>query len=171
MAERISLKDYQRELVNRLKEAGAGRMASKLGMQLGSETWLVDLSDAGEVIPVPPVTPVPLAKPWFKGMTNIRGNLYSVVDFPAFLGGAGVTVAEQSRLLLVGERFRMGSALLVDRSLGLRNPDQLKPRVSGANGEAPAWLRGEFEDAEGRSWKELDLPQLVRHPDFLTVSV
>ena len=169
MAERLSLKDYQRELVNRLKEAGAGRMASKLGMQLGSETWLVDLSDAGEVIPVPPVTPVPLTRPWLRGIANVRGNLYSVVDFPAFLGVGAVAVGEQSRLLLIGDRFRTAAALLIDRSLGLRNPDQLKPRA--ANGEAPAWLRGEFEDAEGRSWKELDLPQLVRHPDFLTVSV
>jgi twitching motility protein PilI len=168
VAERLSLKDYQRELVNRLKEAGAGRMASKLGMQIGAETWLVDLSDAGEVIPVPPVTPVPLTRPWFKGVANVRGNLYSVVDFPAFLGVGAVAVGEHSRLLLIGDRFRTAAALLIDRSLGLRNPDQLKPREAG--GEAPAWLRGEFEDPEGRSWKELDLPQLVRHTDFLSVS-
>ena len=169
MAERLSLRDYQRELVNRLKEAGAGRMASKLGMQVGGETWLVDLADAGEVIPVPPVTPVPLTKPWFKGVANVRGNLFSVVDFPAFLGVGAVTVGEQSRLLLIGDRFRTAGALLIDRSLGLRNPDQLKP-LAANGGEAPAWLRGEFEDNEGRSWKELDLPQLVRHADFLTVS-
>jgi twitching motility protein PilI len=168
MAERLSLKDYQRELVNRLKEAGAGRMASKLGMQIGAETWLVDLSDAGEVIPVPAVTPVPLTRPWFKGVANVRGNLYSVVDFPAFLGVGAVAVGEHSRLLLIGDRFRTAAALLIDRSLGLRNPDQLKPRAT--NGELPAWLRGEFEDPEGRSWKELDLPQLVRHADFLSVS-
>jgi twitching motility protein PilI len=171
MAERLSLKDYQRELVNRLKEAGAGRMASKLGMQLGAETWLVDLADAGEVIPVPQVTPVPLTKPWFKGVANVRGNLYSVVDFPAFLGVGAVAVGEHSRLLLVGDRFRTASALLIDRSLGLRNPEQLKPRVSlNDAGEAPTWLRGEFEDGEGRAWKELNLPELVRHTDFLSVS-
>jgi twitching motility protein PilI len=173
MAERLSLRDYQRELVNRLKEAGAGRMASKLGMQVGGETWLVDLADAGEVIPVPPVTTVPLTKPWFKGVANVRGNLFSVVDFPAFLGVGAVAVGEQSRLLLIGDRFRTAAALLIDRSLGLRNADQLKPRARAeaeAGGDTPAWLRGEFEDNEGRSWKELDLPQLVRHADFLSVS-
>jgi twitching motility protein PilI len=172
VAERLSLKDYQRELVNRLKEAGAGRMASKLGMQLGAETWLVDLADAGEVIPVPAVTPVPLTKPWFKGVANVRGNLYSVVDFPAFLGVGAVAVGEHSRLLLIGDRFRTAAALLIDRSLGLRNPEQLKPRA-GPNetaGERPAWLRAEFEDGEGRGWKELDLPELVRHTEFLSVS-
>jgi twitching motility protein PilI len=168
MAERLSLKDYQRALAERLREAGAGRIASKLGVQLGEETWLVDLGDAGEVIPVPSMTPVPLTKSWFRGVANVRGNLFSVIDFAAFLGTGSVTLGEHSRLLLLGERFRTASALLVDRSLGLRNPDQLKPRE--ARGEAPAWLRGEFEDADGKKWKELDVPQLVRHADFLTVS-
>jgi len=169
MAERLSLKDYQRALAERLREAGAGRMASKLGVQLATETWLVDLGDAGEVIPVPAITPVPLTRPWFKGVANVRGNLYSVIDFPAFLGVGAVTVTESSRLLLLGERFRTSAALLIDRSLGLRNPDQLTSRASG--GEPPAWQRGEFDDAEGKSWKELDVPQLVRHADFLSVSV
>jgi len=168
MAERLSLKDYQRGLAERLREAGAGRMASKLGVQLGTETWLVDLGEAGEVIPVPAVTPVPLTQPWFKGVANVRGNLYSVIDFPAFLGVGAVTLSEQSRLLLLGERFRTSAALLIDRSLGLRNPEQLTPRVT--EGEPPAWLRGEFGDADGKSWKELDVSQLVRHADFLSVS-
>ena len=173
MAERLSLKDYQRGLAERLREAGAGRMASKLGLQLGSETWLVDLGDAGEVIPVPAVTPVPLTQAWFKGVANVRGNLYSVIDFPAFLGVGAVTVGEQSRLLLLGERFRTSAALLIDRSLGLRNPEQLTPRASvedASAGERPAWLRAEFGDADGKSWKELDVPQLVRHAEFLSVS-
>jgi twitching motility protein PilI len=169
MAERLSLKDYQRALAERLREAGAGRMASKLGVQLASETWLVDLGDAGEVIPVPAVTPVPLTRPWFKGVANVRGNLYSVIDFPAFLGVGAVAVTESSRLLLLGERFRTSAALLIDRSLGLRNPDQLTQRAT--TGEPPAWQRGEFDDAEGKAWKELDVPQLVRHADFLSVSV
>jgi twitching motility protein PilI len=131
----------------------------------------VDLSDAGEVIPVPPVTPVPLTKSWLRGVANVRGNLFSVVDFPAFLGVGVAAVSEHSRLLLIGDRFRTAAALLIDRSLGLRNPDQLKPRERAAgSGEAPAWLRGEFEDAEGKGWKELDMTQLVRHAEFLAVS-
>ena len=166
MAERLSLKDYQRGLAERLREAGAGRMASKLGVQLGSETWLVDLGEAGEVIPVPPVTPVPLTQPWFKGVANVRGNLYSVIDFPAFLGVGAVAVGEHSRLLLLGERFRTSAALLVDRSLGLRNATQLKP--TDAKNQA-AWVRAEYQDEEGKRWLELDLGQLVQHEEFLNV--
>ena len=167
MADKISLRDYQRDLVERLRSTEGGRIASKLGMQAGSESWLVDLSDAGEVVPVPAISPVPLTRSWFKGLASIRGNLYSVVDFPAFLGGAAVTVGDQARLLLIGSRFRMGSALLVDQSLGLRNPERLKLRT-GAPGSP--WLRAEYDDVDGRVWKELDMAQLVRHPDFLVVA-
>ena len=169
MAERVSLRDYQRALVERLRSAGGGSIASKLGMQVGRESWLVDLADAGEVIPVPAISPVPLTRPRFNGVTSIRGMLYSVVDLPAFLGGPAVTDNEQARILLIGERFRLGAALLIDRSLGLRNPEQLKSR-EGAAGQGSPWLKAEYDDVDGRQWKELDMVQLVRHPDFLGVA-
>jgi twitching motility protein PilI len=168
MAARLSLRDYQRDLAERLRNAEAGRSASMLGVQVDDESWLVDLKEAAEVIPVPAITPVPLTRPWFKGLANIRGNLYSVVDFPAFLQRKPVTLVEQSRLLLLGERFRLSVALLVDRSLGLRNPAQLTLR-EGA--EAGSWSRAEYTDDEGRRWKELDVSQLAQHPDFLGVGV
>jgi twitching motility protein PilI len=168
MADRISLRDYQHALVERLRSAEAGRIVSRLGVQVGAENWLVDLADAGEVIPVPAISPVPLTRPWLKGVTSIRGMLYSVIDFSAFLGGTAVTLSEQARLLLIGERFRLGSALLIDRSLGLRNPEQLQPRKLAA--QAAPWLKAEYDDVDGKQWKELDMAQLAQHPDFLGVA-
>jgi twitching motility protein PilI len=167
MADKLSLRDYQRDLAERLRAAEGSYSVSLLALQVGEQGWLVDLADAGEVLPVPPITPVPLTHAWFKGVTNIRGNLYSVVDFPAFLGASPVTVAEQSRLLLLGERFRMGSALLVDRSLGLRNPAQLTPRPKSSQS---LWVKGEYSDPEGRIWQELDVPLLVQQQEFLGVA-
>ena len=168
MAEKLSLRDYQRDLAQRLRAAETSRSASLLALQVGQEGWLVDLADASEVLPVPAITPVPLTQPWFRGAANIRGNLYSVVDFSAYLGGAPVALSEQSRLLLIGERFRMGSALLVDRSLGLRNPQQLKP-VEADGAERAPWLKARYADEDGKAWKELDLSQLVQQAQFLGV--
>jgi twitching motility protein PilI len=168
-AARTSLRDYQRELAERLRSAATGgRAASKLGVQVGAAAWLVDLADAGEVLPVPPVTPVPLARPWFRGVANIRGKLYGVVDFSAFLGGAAVAPGEQARLVLLGERFRSGSALLVDRSLGLRAADQLEARPAVAEGAS--WLKAEYSDKDGKVWKELDVAKLAQDPAFLEVA-
>jgi twitching motility protein PilI len=161
---RLSLRDYQRELAERLRLADSARSASKLGVQVGSETWLIDLVEAGEVIPVPPITPVPLTRPWFRGVANVRGNLYSVVDFAAFVGVGAVEVTERARLVLLGERLRSAAALLVDRSLGLRNPDQLRARPMAGQ---TAWVRAQYDDADGTAWTELDVRQLVQHEQFL----
>ena len=166
MAQRISLRDYQMELAARLRAPESGRMASKLALQAAADGWLVELTEAGEIIPVPPISPVAQTKAWFKGVANVRGNLYSVVDFPAFLGNAPVSLNEQARLLLIGERFRTAAALLVDRSLGLRNAAQL--RATDSRSQA-AWVRAEYQDEEGKRWLELDLGQLVQHEEFLNV--
>jgi twitching motility protein PilI len=164
MAQRISLRDYQRELVERLRAPEAGRIASKLAVQAGGDGWLVELTEAGEIIPVPAITPVARTKAWFRGVANVRGNLYTVVDLAAFLGGAPCALSEQSRLLLVGARYRTGAGLLVDRSLGLRNPGQLKPCL----GAVPtAWVRSQYEDEDGKIWRELDLGALVQQEEFL----
>lgn len=168
MAARLSLRDYQLEFSARLQRAGTdGLAASRLGVEAGGGAWLVDLTEAGEMIRVPPVSAVPLARPWFRGVANIRGNLCGVVDFAAFLGGETTAVTGESRLLLVGDRFRAGCALLVDRSLGLRKAAEFE-RAPG--GTASKWARAEYRDAQGRVWRELDVPALVRDPEFLDAS-
>ncbi|HEY5292150.1 MAG TPA: chemotaxis protein CheW [Burkholderiales bacterium] len=168
MAAKQSLRDYQLEFSARLQRAETdGRATSKLGLEAGGAAWLVDLTEAGEMIPVPPISAVPLARPWFRGVANIRGNLYSVVDFAAFLGGEATAVTDQARLLLISDRFRAGCALLVGRSLGLRKSAELESRATGAESK---WTRAEYTDAEGKRWRELDVPALVRDPEFLDVS-
>lgn len=166
---RVSLREYQLALSERLQSAEAGaRLPSRLGVQVGGQAWLISLEDAAEVIPVPPVFAVPLAKPWFRGVANVRGNLYSVSDFGAFLGGQALKVSTESRLLVLHERFRSGAALLVQRSLGLRVLEQFTPESVAA---PMPWLRAQYSDAEGGLWKELDAAALLQHPAFLEVSL
>ena len=168
MAAKLSLRDYQLELSARLQRAQTdSRVASKLGLEVGGAVWLLDLTEAGEMIPVPPISAVPLARPWFRGVANIRGNLYSVTDFAAFLGGEATAVTDQARLLLISDRFRAGCALLVGRSLGLRKSGEMEPRPGGAGSK---WTRAEYTDAEGKRWRELNVPALVRDPEFIDVS-
>ncbi|HEY5897303.1 MAG TPA: chemotaxis protein CheW [Burkholderiales bacterium] len=169
MAASSSLRDYQLALAERLQTAAAGtRVASKLGLQVGEENWLVDLTEAGEVIPVPPIFPVPLAHSWFRGVVNVRGNLYSVTDLPAFLAAKPVILSAHARLLLVADRFRAGAALLVERSLGLRNMEQLSAKTGAARAR---WARAEYADADNKLWKELDVPALMQDQAFLEVSL
>ena len=120
MAKRVSLREFQKDLVERLSSARRGEVArAVLGVQAGLEYWLLDLGDAGELMPTPALTHVPLTRPWFDGIANIRGTLYAVVDFSAFQGGQAIAPSGDNRLLLVGGRFGINSALRVSRALGL----------------------------------------------------
>jgi twitching motility protein PilI len=165
MARRVSLREFQQDLVRRLNEAAAADAPSaRLGVQIGSELWLVRLEEAGEVIPVPPVARVPLTRGWFRGLANIRGNLFSVVDLSAFQGGEPTPQTPDARLLLVAERYHLNAALLVNRMLGLRNVQHFEPR--GEQGEQ-VWEAGRFVDRDGQVWRELSMNELVYSEGFL----
>lgn len=169
MSNRVSLREYQRKLSARLANVEAGQAASKLSVQIGKAGWLVDLADAGEVIPVPSITSVPLTHAWFAGVANIRGNLYSVVDFAAFLGAAPSEPVEQSRLLLLHGKYRVSAALLVDRVLGMHGSAQLQHQRDADR--MARWVKAEYTDSSDKVWHELDVPQLVQHADFLNVGI
>ncbi|MBA3902421.1 MAG: chemotaxis protein CheW [Rhodocyclaceae bacterium] len=170
MAKKISLREFQETLVKRLTSAKAGETSrALLGVQAGREYWLLDLSDSGEIVPLMPLSAVPLTKPWFCGLANIRGTLYSVVDFSAFQGGEGTPQNADSRLLLVGNRLGINSALLVSRTLGLRSLEQLEPRA--ATPDTRPWVGEQYTDPQGRQWKKLNLRNLLSQPDFLDIGI
>lgn len=169
MAKKGSLREFQAHLARRLAGAGAQSAAGLLGVQSGNDYWLLSLSDAGEVVPLTPLTGVPLTRPWFSGIANIRGNLYSVVDFSAFRGKEATPQNSSSRLLLIGARHGSNAALLVTRMLGLRNVDDLTPEAAEAGGEP--WVAAAYSDNEGRRWRLLNVRQLLADERFLEIGV
>lgn len=169
MARKSSLREFQAHLAARLAGVADQRAAGLLGVQAGADYWLVGLSDSGEIIPLPPLTGVPLTKPWFVGIANIRGNLYSVADFSAFQGKEATPQNASSRLLLVGTRYGNNAALLVTRMLGLRNIDDLTP--AAADPESPPWARDAYTDKEGRRWKMLNVRQLLGDEAFMDIGI
>ncbi|MCP5267714.1 MAG: chemotaxis protein CheW [Zoogloeaceae bacterium] len=168
MAKKISLREFQEYLADRLTTAAHGKASlALLGVQTGNDHWLLNLSDSGEIVPLPQLTPVPLTKKWFSGIANIRGNLYSVADFSALRGGEATPMNASSRLLLIGTKHGSNAALLVTRMLGLKNPDQFSPAPAAAN--AHAWESERVVDANGQEWKKLNVRALLADPDFMEI--
>ncbi len=165
MARRISLREFQENLVKRLAEARTGDRRTLLGVEAGNERWLVDLTDTGEVLPVPPVSQVPLTRSWFRGVTNVRGTLYGVVDFANFHDQPNLPVGGRARLLLIHPRHGVNSALLCSRTSGLHSPDEFE-KITDTEDPRP-WISGKMRDIHGCEWQRLDVATLIRHPRFL----
>lgn len=168
MARRTALREFQLSVNEKLRTAATrATLSSKLGFQVGNESWFVALHQVSEVIPVPATVAVPRTQPWFRGVSNVRGNLYSIVDFSAFQGREAIGAGSERRVILVSDKLLGGSGLLVSRMLGLRSPDQFTPVERGA--DTPPWVGSVYQDAAGGRWKELDLPALAREKGFLEV--
>lgn len=168
---KLNLHSYQQDILAKLKEAtetGVSGVSSKLGIRVGGAFWLVSLADVNEVLPVPTIASVPLTKPWFLGVANVRGVLYGVNDFEALRGMPNVSVGRDSRLLLAHQRFDANVALLLSQLIGLRNTSemQLQPEIDGK----PDWQLGRYLDGLGQFWDELDIRILLNQQEFMQIS-
>lgn len=166
MAKRISLHEFQAGLARRLADAHDTRASALLAVQVGQRNWLIDLTEAGEILAVPPLATVPLAEPWFRGLASVRGNLFGVVDFASFHGDAPVAPVGHARLLLIGVRHELNCAILVSRALGLRSIDDFEVASSATDPERP-WVGDVLHDSLGTPWTRLKVAELLNHPRFL----
>jgi twitching motility protein PilI len=180
MADKINLRLYQEELLAKIqaKEAvDADATNSRLGVVVGQDYVLVNLTDISEVVPMPECSPVPLTKPWFLGLTNIRGNLYAVNDLSLLITNSPEinqtvdhTKSSEARLLLLNGAILDQVGLLVDRVIGLRHSNLLTVRVLKSE-PAFCYTRQQYEDDQGRIWNELNVQVLVDSKVFLQPSL
>ena len=172
-----SLREFQEALSRRLAVAASrSSVQSRLAIESAGVVWLSDLPDVGEVLRVPVLTPVPMARPCYAGLANVRGSLYSVIDFAMLCGSGATPRGATARLLLCARRLGMNAALLVERVRGLRNAEGLHLQEASPNAHMlPAaafdWAGEAYTDTEGTSCRELCMEKLVRHPDFINVAV
>jgi twitching motility protein PilI len=168
MAKKFNLREFQTALSQQLQAAASRDNAgSRLGFRVGDANWLVNLQDTEEVVPLPPIVKVPGTRRWFRGVANIRGNLYAVSDFADFMG-LGVTAEHgDCRLLIPHHEFGVNAALIVRSTLGLRNISRYQP--SEDRGGGFPWVARQYVDVTGATWSDMDFGQLLGNPDFLKV--
>jgi len=170
-AARIDLRTFQQELASRLATKTAAQVeSSRLGLSSGGSRWLIRLAEAGEVITMPTIVSVPMTQPWFMGVANIRGSLFSIVDFAGFMGFPLIVPSTSTRLVLFAPRVGdLHVGVMVERVLGLRNLSELAPSPPLADAEA--WHAQRWMDGDGNAWQEIDLALLAQDPGFLQVGL
>jgi twitching motility protein PilI len=169
---RTRLREFQAQLVERMQAvtSGAQVQARQLGVMIGDTRWLLNLHEAGEIVSVGGITPVPLTHDWFLGLANIRGSLVSVIDFARFCGMAATPTDKESRIVAFGPSLGFNSGLLVSRVMGLRNVAEMQAQDI-PEGEAPLWAARRYLDRDQQAWTELNLSLIVQDPRFLQVGL
>lgn len=165
------LQEYQRRSESFKPGTGASGGHSQewsgVTFRLGDSRLACNIDKVQEILPLPPATPVPGAKPWILGLANVRGTLLTVVDLAWYLNGERSPLTARSRLLATGPQ-KSPVGLLIDEVFGQRH--FLNSDAKDAELPENSPLRGlvQRQHLQGtESWQELELDQLFRSTEFL----
>ena len=153
---RTRLREFQSHFLERM-QAARSRVEvqeSQLGLLIGQSRWLLNLQEAGEIVAVGKISPVLLTHDWFLGLSNVRENLISVIDFARYQGQSLPQIDKECQIVAFAPTFSFSSGLLVSRVLGLRNVAQmtLQPEESIDSNSAKRYV-----DRESQVWTELSM--------------
>ena len=117
--------------------------AQLIRFMIDDVVFAIRLSKALEIGRLPAVTPLPGLPEWVMGVSNIRGEIISMVDLGAFFDIAPLRQRRERRFLVVHVPD-MKVGIVVDRILGIFSPDPgelLNPDLltSGRDFKTPAW--------------------------------
>jgi len=136
-------------------------------LSIASAHYAVPEAFVTELERVPRVTTVPRVPAWLLGVTNLRGDIVSVIDMRTYLGLAP-SPSSTGRMLVVrllDEPFTTGVIVdAVDRIVTLRAED-VKAPASPLDGALAPFVSGVCT-AGDRLVAVLDVDRLLRSPDI-----
>jgi twitching motility protein PilI len=164
------------EIEQRAKAAIASRQGDNssveewigVAFRLASERFVTARADVREVLPVPDqITRIPGAKPWLRGIANVRGQLLTIVDLKAFLGAGSMQSDRKARMLVLASR-EVPTAIIVDEVLGFRRFDMSEFSESPPETEIRCghYLGGNYR-SDGDDYPLFNLWRLLEDPGFL----
>jgi twitching motility protein PilI len=138
-----------------------------IAFRLGGETFLAPRADVREVLPVPEqLTRVPGSKAWLKGVANVRGQLLTVVDLLAFLGGGRTQIDRHTRVLHMATRD-LPSAVMVSQVIGFRRfpPEAYEAAAPDTALRCERYLAGRYHSGSD-TWPVFSFARLVDDEQF-----
>jgi len=135
---------------------------------LAGAKYAMPLGQVIEISRVPKLMPLPNVPEWLLGVTNLRGDIVSVVDLHAFLGLPSDSRRDASRMCVVrAERQEMITGLMVDRVDGLASlaGESFGWPTAGLEGNISQYLQGVGEHDE-QLLRVLNLDSLLQAFDL-----
>ena len=125
-----------------------------------------------EILPERDFQSIPWTAEWVKGLVNIRGEVYTVIDFAQYIGLPGVRYPRTATLFML-PCGKLKSVLLIQSRVNLKTfsesaerlddhsvPERLRPYLSMV-------LQGEEANT---CWAVLDVDRLSQSQGFINIS-
>jgi purine-binding chemotaxis protein CheW len=127
--------------------------------------FAIPLSNALEIGQQPDITPLPNLPEWIMGISNIRGEIISFINFKAFLGIPSSGVKDERRFIIIhNQEIKVG--ITVDRIMGIFSLDRSDNKIQNnpyRKGEIANYIQGTAVSGKNVT-NILDIKKLLSSP-------
>lgn len=97
-----------------------------LAFHLGTHKYIIPIADVSEVLTVKDLTTIPRSPSWLVGISNVRGNLITLLDAHEFIFGVPMQGNYDSKRMLLIKQDVHHYGLVIDSIIGMKsfNTDQ-----------------------------------------------
>lgn len=130
--------------------------------------YAVPMQNVLELQRLPRITPLPSVPDWLRGVTNLRGEVLSVVDLRTLLGLPAAEANASQRLIVVHSTLEdIATGWIIDRVIGVRRlaAEDMQPSSTLTTGAAMRFLSG-VVDCDDRLAAVLDVNRVLASPEM-----
>ncbi len=121
-----------------------------IAFSLADIHYAIPVNRVLEIGTLPKVTTIPKTPSWLLGVTNLRGDIFSVVDLRTFLGLGQINSITSRMILVRAEAEDLFTILIVDKINGLISIvlEQIKEPTAPIQNKLASYLTGFYTDKE-----------------------
>lgn len=165
------------DLLLRIQQAQAGEdvgdgslnVRRGVGFEINGVQLVASLEQVSEIVKAEDITPVPLTPNWVLGVSNVRGNVFTIVDLPGFLGFKVKAIRSAINVIVLSAKgFR--TAVRVSEVRGLRQlPEEMaEGQLEEMNERIRPYVNRVLHLEDG-VWGEFDFMKLAQTDEFNSV--
>jgi|GEM_PF-2614284 len=95
--------------------------AHGLAFQLGSQNYIIPIADVSEVLAIKDLTKIPRSPSWLVGISNVRGNLITLLDLHEMMFSTAAKQSLESRRMLLVKQASHHYGLVIDSIIGMKS--------------------------------------------------
>lgn len=135
---------------------------------LNETQYAVPMENVLELQRLPRITPLPSVPAWLRGVTNLRGEVLSIVDLRSLLGLPVAETHVSQRLVVVHSMLEeIATGWIVDHVIGMRRlmTDDMLPASTLTTGASARFVSGLVE-YDGQLIAVLDVNRILSSPEM-----